>query len=121
MVHVYKYLLIIDIILTSKIIFLFYKDIPTSLTAINIKFTNPNAHTTESYTVSDVHIPITFTLDSGSTVVNDDLGNPWLSIAPTTIETVIIQDFNSLSTITISRYPEQLYNLQVSEYGCTFC
>ena len=73
--------------------------------------------------MSDVNTPVTYTFDSGSTVVNDDLGNPWLSIGPNTvpnIDAVIIQDFNSLTTITILLYPQQLYNLHVSEYGC-FC
>ena len=118
----YKCLLVIDIILTVDIIFIFFIDQPTSLTAINIKFTNPNANTIESYTVSDVNIPVTYKLDSGSTVVNDNLGNPWLSIGLVGLgQNVVIQDFTSLTTITIKRYPGLLYNLYVSEYGCSFC
>ena len=34
---------------------------------------------------------------------------------------LFIQDFNSLTTITIKRYPGLLYNLYVSECECSFC
>ena len=63
------------------------------------------------------------TFDSGSTVVNDNNGNPWLKIViislTTTYSSIVIVDLNTLSTITIEQYGGSglnLYNFYVSAF-----
>ena len=59
--------------------------------------------------------------DSGNLIVNDNNGNPWLSMSPgwssPTYSSVQIQDLNTLSSILIEQHGGSglnLYNLWVS-------
>lgn len=94
--------------------------VPTFLSKIFLKFDSPNSKHSETYSVFDANAFLKNTLDSGSSFLFDDAGYAWLYIYQIDNSFVVIQDLNTLTTISITQNWGQsfgaLLNLFVSIY-----
>lgn len=98
----------------NKIVSFSYQ-VPTYLSQIFLKFDNPKSAHTETYSVFAANALLKNTLDSGSSFVFDDAGNVWLYIYQINSSSVVIQDLNTLTTISIQSFGI-LFNMFVSIY-----
>jgi hypothetical protein len=94
--------------------------VPTYLSQIFLKFDNPKSSHTETYLVYAGNTLLKNALDSGSSFLFDDAGNGWLYIYQISSNFVVIQDLNTLTTISITQNLGQSFgailNLFVSIY-----
>ena len=73
----------------------------TYVSAIQLKFTANDAKTIETYTLTDVNVPLKSSFDSGNTFLYDQYGNDWLKFEFNNDNDIKIWDENTRTLVEI--------------------